>query len=76
VKIDGFSRHLTRKGLPLVSVFSVLVPVRHFGMHVCPAFVQFSYTDSKKKIILVILKMESKCIIIFFMQKSEGISVE
>lgn len=69
--IDGFSRHLTRKGQPLVSVFSVLVPVRHFGLHVCPALVQFSCTDStKKKIILVILKMESKDIIIFSCRKS------
>jgi hypothetical protein len=64
MKIDGFSRHLTRKGLPLVSVFSVLVPVRHFGMHVCPAFVQ------GKRIVLVILKMESKDIIFFSCRKS------
>jgi hypothetical protein len=49
VKIEWFSRHLTRKGLPLVSVFSVLVPVRRFGMHVFPAFAQFSYMDSKEK---------------------------
>jgi hypothetical protein len=77
VKIDGVSRHLTCIGLPLVSVFSVLVPVRHFGIHVCPAFVQFSYTDSeKKRITLAILKMESKDIIIFFVQKIDGISGE
>jgi len=65
VKIDGFSGRLTRKGQLLVSVFSVLIPVRHFGMRVCPAFVQWSCTDSKEKRI-VILKMESKDIIYFF----------